>query len=133
MRRNQQKSPRKINAKKKLVQGNAQRKNLNLHRYVLLRIYKRLDCSIQLPGLRAKREVLGIISTRFNWKFILNIISSAKVSYSGEIFIINKDGLVIASKNKDDILKKRLSTWEAFEHISQGQNMGFYTKKAEKD
>lgn len=78
-------------------------------------------------------EILGIISTRFNWKFILNIISSAKVSYSGEIFIINKDGLVIASKNKDDILKKRLSTWEAFEHISHGQTMGFYTKKAAKD
>ena len=77
-------------------------------------------------------DILGIISTRFNWKFILNIISSAKVSYSGEIFIINKDGLVIASKNKDDILKKRLSTWEAFEHIFHGQTMGFYTKKAAK-
>lgn len=86
------------------------------------------SCPVRAPS----GEVLGIISTRFNWKFILNIISSAKVSYSGKIFIINKDGLVIASKNKDDILKKRLSSWEAFEHISQGQNMGFYTNKAGK-
>ena len=86
------------------------------------------SCPVRAPS----GEVLGIISTRFNWKFILNIISSAKVSYSGEIFIINKDGLVIASKNKDDILKKRLSTWEAFEHIFHGQTMGFYTKKTAK-
>ena len=37
--------------------------------------------------------------------------------------------LDIAEKNKDEILKRRLTDWEAFEHISQGQKMGFYTNK----
>lgn len=85
--------------------------------------------SYSCPVRAQDGTIVGIISTRFNWKFILNIISSAKVSHSGEIFIINKDGLVIASKNKDEILKRRLTEWEAFEQISQGQKMGFYTNK----
>ncbi len=76
-----------------------------------------------------KGMMCGILSTRFNWEYIYDIIDGAKVSANGEIYVINKDGLAIASKNRSDILKKDLRSIEAVKHAVAGDTYGYAIDK----
>jgi len=55
-----------------------------------------------------KGNFLGVLSTRFNWEFIYDIIDKAKISPQSEIYVINKQGIVIASKDRSLVLKQNL-------------------------
>jgi hypothetical protein len=74
-------------------------------------------------------SMVGVLSTRFNWQYILNIVDQSKVSATGEICVINSDGVVIASRNRADILKRNLSDTEAFRQLSSGVPGGYNCTK----
>ncbi len=71
----------------------------------------------------------GILSTRFNWEYIYDIIDQAKVSANGDIYVINKNGLVIASKDRSDVLRKDLSGTEAVKKAISGETYGYAINK----
>ncbi len=71
----------------------------------------------------------GILSTRFNWAYIYDIIDHAKVSATGEIYVVNKNGLVIGSRNRGDVLKKDLSSAEAVKKAMAGEAYGYAFQK----
>lgn len=71
-------------------------------------------------------EILGYFSTRFNWKFIYDIIDSARIGKNGDIWIINKEGYVIASRNRKGILQENLKHLEAAQRAMNGEPYGDY-------
>ncbi|WP_170294246.1 methyl-accepting chemotaxis protein [Heliomicrobium undosum] len=70
-------------------------------------------------------NVLGVFSTRFNWNFIYDIIDSARTGSTGDIFVINKAGVVIGARNRAGILQKNLSHLQAAQKAMAGETYGF--------
>ncbi len=74
-------------------------------------------------------KVVGVISSRFNWNFVSDIINVAMVYSDCRVYLLNSNGTVIASSNSNsDILKKDFSKFEAFRLASQGNN-GFIEER----
>ncbi len=84
------------------------------------------------PVCSLSGQLLGVISTRFNWKFIYDIVDKAMIGRDGEIYVVNKQGTVIASKNKGDVLNKSLSALPAMTRLQNGTDYG-YDIDAQKD
>ncbi len=84
------------------------------------------------PVFSPEGEFLGVISTRYNWNYIYDIIDHAKVSDKGEILVINKDGKVIASKNREDILVRDMSDLEATKQLAHGKKYGYLLDEDQK-
>ncbi len=74
-------------------------------------------------------STIGVFSTRFNWDYIYDIISSAKISETGELFVVNRDGLVIASHDNAGILSKNLSHLDAVKRAISGEQYGYTIEK----
>ena len=74
-------------------------------------------------------KVIGVFSTRFNWNYIYDIIDSVKVDDTTELFLINKDGIVIGSKSRAGILERDLSHLQAVKRIKGGENQGYVIEK----
>lgn len=87
--------------------------------------------SFGCPVLNDKKEIIGALFTRFNWDYILDIINSAKVSPNGEVYVINKKGDVIASKNQEDIMKKDLSDMSAAKSVLNKEIYGYMIETAD--
>lgn len=68
---------------------------------------------------------LGYFSTRFNWDFIYDIIDSARIGKNGEVHILNKEGYVIANRDRKGILKDNLKHLEAARLAINGEPYGF--------
>jgi hypothetical protein len=81
------------------------------------------------PVTASDGSMIGVLSTRFNWQYILNIVDESKVSPAGEICVVNNDGTVIASRSRADILKRSLSNTEAFHQLSSAVPYGFCCEK----
>lgn len=81
------------------------------------------------PVFATDGRMVGVLSTRFNWQFILNIVDQSKVSGSGEIYVITKNGLVIGSRDRSAILKRSMIDTEAYRQLSNGTPYGFYHTK----
>ncbi|MZP43233.1 chemotaxis protein [Heliobacterium gestii] len=75
--------------------------------------------------------VAGVLSTRFNWRFIYDIIDKAKVSQGGSLYLINKDGVVIASLDRSGILEKNLSELPAVRKAIAGETYGYVIDSAQ--
>ncbi|OIJ18414.1 chemotaxis protein [Anaerobacillus alkalidiazotrophicus] len=73
-------------------------------------------------------QVIGVFTTRFNWNFIYEIIDSVKISKDSELYLINEDGIVIASHNHQGILTKDLNQLQAVKQLKIGEKYG-YTKE----
>lgn len=84
------------------------------------------------PVFDSNNKLIGMISTRYNWDYIYDIIDNAKVSENGEIYVVNKDGVVIASKNREDVLSKNLSDADAMKHLRSGKNYGYLLEEDQK-
>lgn len=74
-------------------------------------------------------QMLGYFSTRFNWHFIYDIIDSARIGKNGNIFIINKDGFVIASRDRKGILSNNLKHLKAAQLAMNGETYGYIFEK----
>lgn len=76
-------------------------------------------------------NAIGVLSTRFNWNYIYDIINSANISSKGEIYVINKEGVVIASRHKEDVLKLNLKAkYPVIEKVLSGTNYGYEIEKS---
>ncbi len=84
------------------------------------------------PVLSSSGEMVGILSTRYDWNYIYDIVDHAKVSDKGEIYVINKEGKVIASKNRDEILEKDLSDTEAAKQLNINKEYGYLLEEDQK-
>lgn len=78
-----------------------------------------------------KDKIIGVFSTRFNWTFIYDILDLAKVGEHTEIFVINREGIVIASRDKKGILQKNLRHLQAAQAAISGENYGYTIEKDE--
>lgn len=72
-------------------------------------------------------EFLGVFTTRFNWNYVYDIIDHVKVDDNSEVYLVNSEGMVIASKDREGILKKDLSHLEAVKNILSGKSTQGYT------
>lgn len=77
------------------------------------------------PVFDADGMMVGVISTRFNWKFVLDIIDKAKIAKTSSIRLVNNDGVVIGSTNRDEILNADVRASKAFTELSNGTAYGF--------
>jgi hypothetical protein len=68
-------------------------------------------------------KIIGVLTTRFNWNYVLEIVNAAMVYSDCKVYLLNSDGIVIASSTgAGDILKKDFSRFEAFKLASRGSN-----------
>ena len=77
------------------------------------------------PVTTQEGEVVGYFSTRFNWDYIYDIIDSARVGKNSDLWIINKEGKVIANRSREGILKDDLSQLEAVKRAVSGETYGY--------
>ena len=70
-------------------------------------------------------KTIGVLSTRFNWNYIYDIIDKAKISSNADIYLINSNGIVIASNNKSLILKEDLKFLESVKRAMNGESLGY--------
>ncbi|OEH86658.1 chemotaxis protein [Desulfuribacillus stibiiarsenatis] len=70
-------------------------------------------------------ETIGVFTTRFNWNFIYDIVDSVKVDSQSDIYLINSDGIVIASRDRSGILSQDLSRLQAVQSLKSGKKMGY--------
>jgi hypothetical protein len=81
------------------------------------------------PVKNSDGKVVGVISSRFNWNFVAEIINVAMVYSDCKVYLLNSNGTVIASSSSNsDIFKKDFSKFEAFRLASQGNN-GFIEER----
>lgn len=81
------------------------------------------------PVRDEKGKVIGVFTTRFNWKYIYDIIDSVKVDEKTELYVINSQGVVIASRDRSGILSKDLSHLQAVKNIKSGDTIGYTIEK----
>lgn len=72
-------------------------------------------------------EVIGVFTTRFNWEFIYDIIDRIKIDEKSQIYVMNSEGYVIASKDRSEILKTRLTDLHCVQKIQSGLETRGYT------
>ncbi|WP_227521961.1 methyl-accepting chemotaxis protein [Bacillus solitudinis] len=72
-------------------------------------------------------NVIGVLTTRFNWKYIFDIIDRVKIDETSKLYVINSQGYVIASKDRTGILETNLSDLKAVNYILSGKETRGYT------
>ncbi|WP_349775605.1 methyl-accepting chemotaxis protein [Halalkalibacter oceani] len=73
------------------------------------------------PIFDDSNNAIGVLTTWFNWEYIYDIIDAVKIDEQSELYLINKDGIVIASKQREDILNKDLGSLTAVQLLKQGK------------
>ncbi|UWG95844.1 methyl-accepting chemotaxis protein [Dehalobacter sp. DCM] len=86
---------------------------------------KRHTVAYTCPIKNDEGNVIGYFSTRFNWDFIYDIIDSARIGQKGDLFVINREGFVIACRDRQGILQKNLKHLEAARRAIQGELYGY--------
>ncbi len=81
--------------------------------------------SYSCPVYSNSGEALGVFTTRFNWDYVLDILDSAKVSDDGLIYLVNSQGVVIASRSREGTLTDNLSSLSAVKNASGGSTYGY--------
>lgn len=72
-------------------------------------------------------EVIGVFTTRFNWEYIYDIIDRVQTDEKSKLYAINSEGYVIASKDRTEILKTKLTHLKAVQNILSGRETRGYT------
>jgi hypothetical protein len=78
------------------------------------------------PVLNETGEIIGGLTTRFNWEFIYDIIDHVKIDEKSQIYLINSDGYVIASKDRTGILDLKLTHLKAVDALLSGREKRGY-------
>ncbi len=66
-------------------------------------------------------RIVGVLTTRFNWNFIYDIIDKTLVPKGSKVYLLNSLGIVIASNDKEGILEKSFANHEAFIRAQGGE------------
>ena len=81
------------------------------------------------PVKNSDGKVVGVITSRFNWNFVVDIINVAMVYSDCMVYLLNSNGTVIASSESNaDIFKKDFSKFKAF-HLARQGNNGFIEER----
>ena len=87
---------------------------------------KTYTMSFSCPIVSENGKKVGVISSRLNWEAVYDIIDRAKIGETGEVYVINKTGEVIASKNRMDILNRNLTdAYSAARDVISGKEYGY--------
>ncbi|WP_370871684.1 cache domain-containing protein [Pectinatus haikarae] len=78
------------------------------------------------PVLDDKGNLIGYFSSRFNWNYIYDIVDSAKIGTSAQIYVVNADGIVIAAKDHSNVLKNSLKSIPAVNKAISGETYGYH-------
>lgn len=71
-------------------------------------------------------KMVGVMSTRFNWQYVMEIIQRANLGEQSFLYIVNEAGTVIASKDANDILSKSLSNYRTVQISISGTRTSGY-------
>lgn len=74
-----------------------------------------------------KGKIIGVLTTRFNWEYVYDIINRVKIDENSQLYLINSEGYVIASKDRKGILEKKLNHLKGVENILSGKEQRGYT------
>lgn len=77
------------------------------------------------PVRDLQNNLIGVLSTRFNWDYIHQITNATRIGENSEIFVINSHGKVIAAADEKLILKEDLSMLEAAQKAMRGEPYGY--------
>lgn len=55
-----------------------------------------------------KGTFCGVLTTHFNWNYILDLIDETKISKKGEVYLINRTGEVIGARERELIFHKNM-------------------------
>lgn len=72
-------------------------------------------------------EMIGVLTTRFNWEYIYDIIDRVKIDENSKLYVINSEGFVIASKDRTGILDMNLTYMKAVQNVLSGRETRGYT------
>lgn len=72
-------------------------------------------------------EIIGVFTTRFNWEFIYDIIDRVKIDEKSQLYVINAEGCIIASKDRSGILDTQLTQLKAVQNVLSGRDPRGYT------
>jgi hypothetical protein len=75
-------------------------------------------------------RILGVVISFVDWRPFMEIIQSAKIGDNGEVYLLNADGDVIASKNENEILRRNLiESDNAAREVVNGNEYGYIIDK----
>ena len=87
---------------------------------------KKYTMLFSCPIVTENGKKVGVISSKLNWEAVYDIIDRAKIGETGEVYVINKTGEVIASKNRMDILNRNLTdAYSAARDVISGKEYGY--------
>lgn len=62
---------------------------------------KNFTISYSAPVRDEEKKIIGVLSTRFDWHFIYDIIDKVKLEKDCKINLISSDGTIISSTKKN--------------------------------
>ena len=65
-------------------------------------------------------QVVGVLTTRFNWNFIYDIIDKTIVPHGSQVYLLNNEGTLIASTDREGILERSFADSPAFQEALLG-------------
>ena len=75
-------------------------------------------------------KIIGAVVSLVNWSQFMDIIKSAKIGDNSEVYLLNSNGEVLASKNEQEILERNLIESEnAAREVVNGNEYGFFIEK----
>jgi ATP-dependent protease HslVU (ClpYQ) peptidase subunit len=80
-------------------------------------IFEKYVINFATPVVDENGVFLGVLSSRFNWEYIYDILDKTKVGATTDVFIVNSNGDVIAAKNRDDVFKLHIKNNPAVKTI----------------
>lgn len=81
-----------------------------------------------MPVLGSRKQVCGVITTRFNCQTIYDICQAAIVGQDCSVYLVNSKGTVIGSADRRDILHRSFSQLDSFRLANSGRN-GFAVER----
>lgn len=84
--------------------------------------------SFSAPVRNQSGNIVGVLTTRFNWNYVVDILNAAMVYRDCSVYLLNATGRVIGSSDQNDFLKKDFSQYEAFKLANRGSN-GFIEER----
>jgi len=108
---------------KKAVQGNC-----NLGEVVRSKATNGLVCMAACPIFSGgEKNVIGVVSCMINISHLVEMVDKVKVGQTGYSMLVNREGVVLAHPNKENILKLNYKQVRGLEHMAEkvaGQESG---------
>ncbi|MBF0361759.1 MAG: hypothetical protein HQK49_12150 [Oligoflexia bacterium] len=81
-----------------------------------------LTMTFSAPVTTWDGKIVGVITSRFNWDYIYDIIDAVIVDSKSRVNLVNSDGILIGSSDREQILEKSFKHLKAFTLLHQGQS-----------